>query len=216
MNTGEITTHLDSITANKVKIGKYMIMNENRPCKVIEASKSKPGKHGTAKIRFVGIDLFTNKKYDHLASSGANVSVPEVIKSEWKLESIDDETIKVSRELRPGESAKGVDTPHHDDNENNAEDGEKTDKQLSKKEMRKLQKARRKGNLTEDEEAKLGGSSTIDKPEETKKMEKTLPLPVDEELADKIKDAFSNGHSVLVSVLQSMGQEAVTGFREVK
>eukprot|EP01121_Diplochlamys_sp_Union-15-3_P012202 TRINITY_DN3626_c0_g4_i1.p1 TRINITY_DN3626_c0_g4~~TRINITY_DN3626_c0_g4_i1.p1 ORF type:complete len:215 (-),score=66.34 TRINITY_DN3626_c0_g4_i1:119-763(-) len=212
----EITTHLDSITANKVKIGKYMVMNENRPCKVVEASKSKPGKHGTAKIRFVGIDIFTNKKYDHLASSGANVSVPEVIKSEWKLESIEDDIVKVSRELRPGESLKGTDDggdgEHHGGDD---DDGEK-EKQLSKKELRKLQKARRKGNLTEDEEAKLGGSTSIDKPEETKKLIKELPLPSDEEMADKIREAHANGHAVLISVLQAMGQEAISAFREVK
>lgn len=34
------------------------------PCKIVEMSTSKTGKHGGAKVHLVGIDIFTGKKYD--------------------------------------------------------------------------------------------------------------------------------------------------------
>ena len=33
------------------------------PCKVIEYSTSKTGKHGHAKAKITGLDIFTGKKY---------------------------------------------------------------------------------------------------------------------------------------------------------
>lgn len=34
------------------------------PCKIVDMSTSKTGKHGGAKVHLVGIDIFTGKKYD--------------------------------------------------------------------------------------------------------------------------------------------------------
>lgn len=39
------------------------VMLKGRPCKIVEMSTSKTGKHGHAKVHMVGIDIFTNKKY---------------------------------------------------------------------------------------------------------------------------------------------------------
>jgi translation initiation factor 5A len=69
--------------ANDIRKGGYMVMNNGKsPCKVIEISKSKPGKHGSAKIRFMGLDIFTDRKYDALAGSHDKVDVPEVFKKD--------------------------------------------------------------------------------------------------------------------------------------
>lgn len=42
---------------------------------VVDVSTSKTGKHGHAKCNFVGIDIFTNKKYEEMAPSSHNVEV---------------------------------------------------------------------------------------------------------------------------------------------
>jgi translation initiation factor 5A len=49
-----------------------LIMLKGNPCKVVDYSSSKPGKHGAAKIKFTGIDIFTGKKYEEIISSTSN------------------------------------------------------------------------------------------------------------------------------------------------
>ena len=34
----------------------------DKPCKVVDMSTSKTGKHGHAKVNFTGVDIFTGKK----------------------------------------------------------------------------------------------------------------------------------------------------------
>ena len=50
------------------------------PCKVIEYSTAKPGKHGSAKATIVGVDIFTNKKHEDTAPTSATVQIPIVKK----------------------------------------------------------------------------------------------------------------------------------------
>lgn len=39
------------------------VMLKARPCKIVEMSTSKTGKHGHAKVHLVGIDIFNGKKW---------------------------------------------------------------------------------------------------------------------------------------------------------
>lgn len=67
------------------------IVIKDRPCKVVDVSTSKTGKHGHAKCHFVGIDIFTGKKYEDLTPSSHNCDVPNVSRQEYQLIDVNDE-----------------------------------------------------------------------------------------------------------------------------
>jgi len=67
----------------------YVVI-KNRPCKIVEMSTSKTGKHGHAKVHMVGIDVFTNKKYEDICPSTHNMNVPNVTRKDYQLIDIND------------------------------------------------------------------------------------------------------------------------------
>nr|ABF98986.1 Eukaryotic translation initiation factor 5A-2, putative, expressed [Oryza sativa Japonica Group] len=59
------------------------IVIKNRPCKVVEVSTSKTGKHGHAKCHFVAIDIFNGKKLEDIVPSSHNCDVPHVNRTDY-------------------------------------------------------------------------------------------------------------------------------------
>jgi translation initiation factor 5A len=49
------------IDVGSLRVGGYMII-DNEPCRIVDITKSKPGKHGSAKARIVAIGVFDNQK----------------------------------------------------------------------------------------------------------------------------------------------------------
>ncbi len=73
--------------AGDLRVGSYALI-DNEPCQIVDIEKSKPGKHGSAKIRASGISLFDGKKKTYLAQADAGVQVPIVDKRSGQIVSI--------------------------------------------------------------------------------------------------------------------------------
>ncbi|KAF8305840.1 eukaryotic translation initiation factor 5A [Clavulina sp. PMI_390] len=66
------------------------VVIKSRPCKIVDMSTSKTGKHGHAKVHLVAIDIFTGKKLEDICPSTHNMDVPHVTRNEYTLVNIDD------------------------------------------------------------------------------------------------------------------------------
>jgi len=75
--------------AGQIKKGGY-IMIKDRPCKVVNVSTSKTGKHGHAKANFTAIDIFNGKKVEDVVPTTHTTYVPNVNRSEYQLLDIED------------------------------------------------------------------------------------------------------------------------------
>jgi len=76
--------------AGLIRKGGHIVIN-GRPCKVADISTSKTGKHGHAKANIVGIDIFTDRKYEDICPTSHNVDVPHVTKREYPVLDISDD-----------------------------------------------------------------------------------------------------------------------------
>ncbi|GKZ00017.1 hypothetical protein MPSEU_000955100 [Mayamaea pseudoterrestris] len=83
--------------AGQIKKGGYMMIKGN-PCKVLQISVSKTGKHGHAKCNFVATDIFTGKKYEDMIPSTHGTTVPLVKKTEWELIDIEGDELTLMDE----------------------------------------------------------------------------------------------------------------------
>jgi translation initiation factor 5A len=66
-------------------------MLKGHPCKIVDMSTSKTGKHGHAKVHLVGLDIFDNKKYEENSPSTHNMDVPLVKRVEYQLNGVSDD-----------------------------------------------------------------------------------------------------------------------------
>ncbi|CDJ38681.1 translation initiation factor eIF-5A, putative [Eimeria tenella] len=76
--------------AGAIKKNGFCMLKGN-PCKVVDYSTSKTGKHGHAKAHIVGLDIFTGKKYEDICPTSHNMEVPNVKRSEFQLIDVSDD-----------------------------------------------------------------------------------------------------------------------------
>ena len=62
-----------------LKVGRYVAIDEDA-YKILSISKSKPGKHGSAKARLELEDIFTGQKRSHVGTVTDNIQVPVIEK----------------------------------------------------------------------------------------------------------------------------------------
>ncbi|CDO65325.1 eukaryotic translation initiation factor 5A [Plasmodium reichenowi] len=72
------------VQAGAIKKNGHVMLKEH-PCKVVDYSTSKTGKHGHAKAHIVGIDIFTGRKYEDICPTSHNMDVPVVKRTELQL-----------------------------------------------------------------------------------------------------------------------------------
>ena len=62
-----------------LKVGRYCCVND-KAYKINSISKSKPGKHGSAKARMELVDIFSGSKISHVGSVTDSINVPLIEK----------------------------------------------------------------------------------------------------------------------------------------
>ncbi|MEM2341335.1 MAG: translation initiation factor IF-5A [Candidatus Bathyarchaeia archaeon] len=67
------------VDVGDLKEGSYVII-DNEPCHIVEVTKSKPGKHGSAKARVVALGIFDGVKRSFVKPVDAKVDVPIIEK----------------------------------------------------------------------------------------------------------------------------------------
>jgi len=67
------------VDVGSLRVGGYMIV-DNEPCRIVDITKSKPGKHGSAKARIVAIGIFDGVKRSIVKPVDSNIEVPIIDK----------------------------------------------------------------------------------------------------------------------------------------
>ena len=93
-NTGAEASLTYPIEAGKLKKGDYVMIKE-RPCKIVDISFSKVGKHGHAKANIVGLDIFTGKKYEECCPSGNTLEAPRVSRQDYMVVDVNEGIVTV-------------------------------------------------------------------------------------------------------------------------
>jgi len=70
--------------------GTFVVI-KGQPCKVVETSTSKTGKHGHAKIHFIALNIFNGRKLEMIEASSHNVECPVIKRSELQVMGISDD-----------------------------------------------------------------------------------------------------------------------------
>jgi len=75
------------VELGSLKVGSYIVI-DGEPCRIVQMTKSKPGKHGSAKARVVAIGVFDGVKRSLVKPVDAQVEVPIVEKRSGQVLSI--------------------------------------------------------------------------------------------------------------------------------
>ena len=77
-----------------VKEGSYVIIDGDA-CRVVEVEKSKPGKHGSAKVRLTAIAVFTGSKKSTIGTSESHIEIPMIDKRSGQIVSTTPTTVQL-------------------------------------------------------------------------------------------------------------------------
>ena len=69
----------DRVEIRTLKVGRYCVVDDEA-YKILSISKSKPGKHGSAKARLELVSLFSSKKISHVGTVTDSINVPMIEK----------------------------------------------------------------------------------------------------------------------------------------
>lgn len=72
------------VQAGNLKKGDYVVI-KGHPCKVVDISTSKTGKHGHAKANITALDIFTAKKLEEVSPTSHALPAPFVKSTQYQL-----------------------------------------------------------------------------------------------------------------------------------
>lgn len=81
-------------TAKELKVGKYILIDDI-PCRVVGVESSRPGKHGSAKMRITAVGIFESQKKTLLTPGDADVEVPIIERKTVQILSVSGKTAQV-------------------------------------------------------------------------------------------------------------------------
>ena len=77
-----------------LRVGGYIIV-DGEPCRIVDITKSKPGKHGSAKARIVAIGIFDGVKRSFVKPVDANAEVPIIEKRNGQIFALTPSSVQV-------------------------------------------------------------------------------------------------------------------------
>jgi len=82
------------VDVGSLRVGGYIVIDDE-PCRIVELTKSKPGKHGSAKARIVAIGIFDGVKRSLVKPVGASAEVPIIEKRSGQVFAVMPSTIQI-------------------------------------------------------------------------------------------------------------------------
>lgn len=76
--------------ASALRPGGYVMLRQ-QPCRIVDMSTTRTGKHGGDKVHITALDIFGDRKIEEHFMSTENVDVPLVTKQDYQLIDIDDD-----------------------------------------------------------------------------------------------------------------------------
>ncbi|KON32336.1 translation initiation factor IF-5A [miscellaneous Crenarchaeota group-1 archaeon SG8-32-3] len=82
------------VDVGSLRVGGYMIVDDEA-CRIVDITKSKPGKHGAAKARIVAIGVFDGVKRSLVKPVNASAEVPMIDKRPGQVFSVNPSGIQI-------------------------------------------------------------------------------------------------------------------------
>ena len=82
------------VDVGSLRVGGYMII-DGEPCHIVDITKSKPGKHGSAKARIVAIGVFDSMKRQFVKPVDLNAEVPIIDKRMGQVSAVNPTGIQI-------------------------------------------------------------------------------------------------------------------------
>jgi len=82
------------VDVGSLRVGGYMII-DNEPCRIVDITKSKPGKHGSAKARIVAIGVFDGQKRQFVKPVDSNAEIPLIDKRPGQVFTVNPSSVQI-------------------------------------------------------------------------------------------------------------------------
>jgi len=82
------------VDVGSLRVGGYILV-DGEPCRIVDLTKSKPGKHGSAKARIVAIGVFDGVKRSLVKPVDANAEVPIIEKRSGQVFAVTPSSVQI-------------------------------------------------------------------------------------------------------------------------